>query len=85
MKIEELSKSKLLASLLFCSYVIFSLIDKKFFMRLLYASVGLVLIWLGEKMIPIRLRAGTHLFNWKLVGWCFLLYPLIDEILELIF
>jgi hypothetical protein len=74
-----MSKSKFLSVVLFCVYVVLFLVDNSTIAieDLIYACVGLICIWFGERIIPIRLRAGTHLFNWTVIGWGMLLLPII--------
>lgn len=80
-----MSKSKILSALLFCIYIVIALIDSTIisFVYLFFTFIGLVCIWLGEKITPVRLRAGTFPFprSVTVTGWCILLSPLLRILL----
>ena len=81
-----MSKQKIIAFSLFCIYVVIALIDRTIisFASLFVPAIGLVLIWIGEKITPIRLRAGTEIKSVTITGWIILLLPLRDPLFDIL-
>ena len=76
----QLSKSKLFSVLLFCAYLICFLINSSIIVgwSIICAFGGLVLIWIGQGMGPVRIRKPWIPIWLEWAGWLILLEPVVD-------
>jgi hypothetical protein len=77
MRLSDLSKSKLLAVILLCVYIIGDPTGSYYFPAWYwFCPPGLLSIWIGEKYGVTRVRKHGVPHIWTLNGWILMLYPI---------